>query len=86
MTLAKEPIKVLVVDDSAFMRKIISDMLSSDPHIQVVGIARNGQEAIEKVQTLKPHIVTMDVEMPLMDGLEALKKNNGACPIAGGHA
>ncbi|GAB6088216.1 protein-glutamate methylesterase/protein-glutamine glutaminase [Alkaliphilus crotonatoxidans] len=81
MTLAKEPIKVLVVDDSAFMRKIISDMLSSDPHIQVVGIARNGQEAIEKVQTLKPHIVTMDVEMPLMDGLEALKKIMELAPL-----
>ncbi len=73
MTLAKAPIKVLIVDDSAFMRKIISDMLSSDPHIAVVGIARNGQEAIEKVRSLKPDLVTMDIEMPVMNGLEALK-------------
>jgi len=67
-------IKVLVVDDSAFMRKAIENMLKRDPAIQVVGFARNGIEAIEMVQKLKPDIVTLDIEMPQMDGLTALKK------------
>ncbi len=66
-------VKVLVVDDSAFMRNAISNMLSSDPQIQVIGTARDGLEAIAKVKTLKPDIVTLDVEMPRMDGIEALR-------------
>jgi two-component system chemotaxis response regulator CheB len=66
-------IKVLVVDDSAFMRNAISKMLSSDPQIQVVSTARDGVDAVAKVKTLKPDIVTLDVEMPRMDGLEALR-------------
>lgn len=66
-------IRVLVVDDSAFMRRAISEMISSDPQLSVVGTARDGIEAIERVQKLKPDIVTMDVEMPRMGGLEALK-------------
>ena len=66
--------KALVVDDSAFMRKLIADFLADHPEIDVVGTARNGKEAIEKVKTLKPDVVTMDIEMPLMNGLEALKE------------
>ncbi|KJU83523.1 response regulator receiver modulated CheB methylesterase [Candidatus Magnetobacterium bavaricum] len=66
-------IRVLIVDDSAFMRTAIKTMLSSDPDIQVVGMARDGVEALEKVATLKPDIMTLDVEMPRMNGLEALK-------------
>lgn len=66
-------IKVLVVDDSAFMRKAISRMLEQDREIQVVGTANNGQEAIEKVEKLRPDVVTMDIEMPVMNGIEALK-------------
>lgn len=81
MTIMKEPIKVLVVDDSAFMRKILSDMLQSDPMIQVIGTARNGQEAVEKVRQLKPDLVTMDVEMPIMNGLEALKQIMETSPL-----
>jgi two-component system, chemotaxis family, protein-glutamate methylesterase/glutaminase len=69
-----EKIKVLVVDDSAFMRKLITDFLSEAPNIEVVGIARNGQDAIEKIKELKPHVVTLDIEMPVMNGLEALKR------------
>lgn len=65
-------IKVLVVDDSALMRKIISDMLLSCPEIEVIGKAINGQDAIEKVGRLKPDVVTMDFEMPVLDGLQAL--------------
>lgn len=73
--------KVLVVDDSVFMRKIVSDMLESDPRIKVCGIAKNGIEAIEKVKELKPDVVTMDVEMPRMDGLTALGHIMKECPV-----
>lgn len=66
-------IRVLIVDDSAFMRKSLAMMLESDPSIQVIGTARDGREGIEKVRELKPDIVTLDIEMPVMDGLTALK-------------
>ena len=66
-------IKVLIVDDSAFMRNALSNMLSSDPEIKIVGTARDGLEALEKVASLNPDIVTMDVEMPRMDGITALR-------------
>jgi two-component system chemotaxis response regulator CheB len=63
---------VVVVDDSAFMRKSISLMLESDPGIKVVGTARDGKEGVEMVRRLRPDLVTMDIEMPVMDGLTAL--------------
>ena len=66
-------IKVLVVDDSAFMRQTVSRMLEKDDGIQVVGTAANGQEALEKLESLKPDVVTMDIEMPVMNGIQALK-------------
>lgn len=66
-------IRVLVVDDSAFMRKIITDFLNEEEKIEVIGTARNGQDAIKKVELLNPDVVTMDIEMPIMDGLEGLK-------------
>ncbi|WP_379151385.1 chemotaxis response regulator protein-glutamate methylesterase [Paenibacillus sp. sgz5001063] len=68
-----KPYRVLVVDDSAFMRKIISDLIENDANFQVAATAANGREAIEKVNELSPDLVTMDVEMPEMNGLEALK-------------
>ena len=67
------PIRVLVVDDSAFTRKIISDMLNSEPDIVVVDVARNGKIGVEKARSLKPDVITLDVEMPVMNGLEALE-------------
>ncbi|WP_299090115.1 chemotaxis response regulator protein-glutamate methylesterase [uncultured Metabacillus sp.] len=67
-------IRVLVVDDSAFMRKLIPDLLSEEEKIEVIGTARNGQDAVKKVELLNPDVITMDVEMPIMNGLEALKK------------
>lgn len=67
-------IKVLVVDDSAFMRKWISDFLSEHPRLEVVGTARNGQEALDKIALLRPDVVTLDVEMPVMNGLETLRR------------
>jgi two-component system chemotaxis response regulator CheB len=65
---------VLVVDDSAFMRKALATMLTGDPEIEVVGNARNGEEALELVRQLDPDVVTMDVEMPVMDGITAVRQ------------
>jgi two-component system chemotaxis response regulator CheB len=73
-------IKVLVVDDSAFMRKIITDILATSSEIEVIGKAKNGQEAIEKVTHLRPDVVTMDIEMPVLDGLQALGYIMSECP------
>ncbi len=67
-------IKVLVVDDSALMRQFISDILKSDPRIEVVGTARDGRDALNQIKSLNPDIVTMDVEMPNMSGLQALEE------------
>ncbi len=67
-------IRVLVVDDSMFMRRMISDLLSQDAAIEVVGTARNGQEGLEKARALKPDVITLDVEMPVMDGVTMLQK------------
>lgn len=67
-------ISVLVVDDSAFMRKALSMMLERDPEIQVEDTARDGKQALEKIRALDPDVVTMDVEMPRMDGLTALRR------------
>ncbi len=67
------PIKVLVVDDSTLVRKIITDILERDPDIKVVGTANNGKTAIFRNQELNPDVITMDIEMPILDGLAALK-------------
>ncbi|MGN7470213.1 protein-glutamate methylesterase/protein-glutamine glutaminase [Brevibacillus sp. SAFN-007a] len=74
-------IRVLVTDDSAFMRKVISDILSSDPAIEVIDRARNGLECIEKCKQLSPDVLTLDIEMPVMNGLEALEKLMADCPV-----
>lgn len=74
-------VKVLIVDDSAFMRNALTNMLSSDPEIKIVGTARDGLEAIDKIGSLKPDIVTMDVEMPRMDGISALKRIMETDPV-----
>lgn len=67
-------VRVLIVDDSAFMRQVIIKMLEADPEIKVVGYARDGNEALEKIQRFNPDVVTMDVEMPGLDGLETLEQ------------
>lgn len=74
-------INVLIVDDSAFMRNALSSMLASDPEIKVIATARDGLEAIDKVKSLKPDIVTLDIEMPRMDGITALKHIMEECPV-----
>ncbi|MDR3355261.1 MAG: chemotaxis response regulator protein-glutamate methylesterase [Synergistaceae bacterium] len=66
-------IRVLVVDDSAFMRKVIGDILSADQGIEIVGKARNGDEAMAKLKDLSPDVITLDMEMPGKNGLEVLR-------------
>ncbi|MCI8210588.1 chemotaxis response regulator protein-glutamate methylesterase [Pseudomonas sp. S25] len=67
-------VKVLVVDDSGFFRRRVTEILSSDPNIKVVGTASNGKEAIDLVLSLKPDVITMDYEMPMMDGITAVRQ------------
>jgi len=66
-------IKVLVVDDTIVYRKAVSDILSEMPNVEVVGVAHNGKIAISKIQTLKPDLLTLDIEMPEMNGIEVLQ-------------
>jgi two-component system, chemotaxis family, protein-glutamate methylesterase/glutaminase len=68
-----EPIRVLVVDDSALMRKLIPAILARDPSIEVVGTAMDGAFALKKIEELRPDVVTLDLEMPRMDGMETLR-------------
>lgn len=73
-----EKIKLLIVDDSIFMRQALSKIFS-EPDIEIVGLARNGREAVQMASELSPDVITMDIEMPVVNGLEALKeimKNN----------
>ncbi len=72
-------VKVLIVDDSPTARLAITKMLKDDKEIRIVGTASNGREAIEKVKRLKPDIVTLDIEMPVMNGLDALPEIKKAC-------
>jgi len=67
------PIRVLIADDSIFVRKILKEILDEDPEIEVVGIARNGKEALEVAGWVNPDVITLDVQMPVMDGLECLR-------------
>ncbi|MFD2643380.1 protein-glutamate methylesterase/protein-glutamine glutaminase [Pseudomonas japonica] len=73
-------VKVLVVDDSGFFRRRVSEILSADPTIQVVGTATNGKEAIDQALALKPDVITMDYEMPTMDGITAVRHIMQRCP------
>ena len=73
--------KILVVDDSIFFRRRVKEILEQDPSLEVVGEARNGQEAVDMVMQLNPDVVTMDVEMPVMDGITAVKKIMARKPV-----
>lgn len=77
-----DKIRVLVVDDSAVLRRHLPRLLETDPDIEVVGVAANGLEAIEMVKKLRPDVVTLDVLMPVMDGLAALKRIMAEAPTA----
>ena len=76
-----ELIRVLVIDDSAYVRKVVSQMLSRSPFIQVVGIARDGQEGLELAKELAPDVITCDLNMPVMDGVSFVQAQMGREPI-----
>jgi two-component system chemotaxis response regulator CheB len=76
----RSQIGVLVVDDSAFMRAALSRMIASDPDLCVLGTACSGEEALEKIAVLNPDVITLDVEMPGLDGLETLRRIMAQCP------
>nr|VVV04735.1 Chemotaxis response regulator protein-glutamate methylesterase of group 1 operon [Aliivibrio wodanis] len=73
-------IQVLVVDDSSFFRRRVSEIINSDPRLEVMDVAVNGKEAVEKAKSLKPDVITMDIEMPVMDGITAVREIMKACP------
>ena len=74
--------KVLVVDDSSFFRRRVSDIINSDIHLTVIDVAVNGLEAVEKAKKLKPDVITMDIEMPLLNGIDAVKQIMSESPTA----
>lgn len=86
MTTASDPapgrIRVLVVDDSAFVRKVVMQMLARSPSIEVVGTARDGEEALELTERLRPDVVTLDLVMPRMNGVEFLREQARRRPVA----
>jgi len=74
-------IRVLIVDDSAYVRKVLKQMLSRSPFIEVVGAARDGEEALDLVERLDPDVVTLDLIMPRMDGLSFLRAQMARQPV-----
>ncbi|MCH8940111.1 MAG: chemotaxis response regulator protein-glutamate methylesterase [Chloroflexi bacterium] len=74
-------VRVLIVDDSAFVRSTVTRKLDAHPDIQVVGVAVDGVEALEQIKSLGPDVVTLDIEMPNMDGLTALERIMKECPV-----
>jgi two-component system chemotaxis response regulator CheB len=79
-----DKIRIMLVDDSAVIRRLLTDVLTSDPQLEVVGSAQNGQVALEKLPILNPDLIILDVEMPVMDGLETLteiRKRQPRLPI-----
>src|SRR5690606_8570098 len=74
------PVRILVVDDSAFMRRSLTRLIQSDPGLKVVGTARDGAEAVEQVRKLAPDLVTLDMNQPRMNALDALRQIMRECP------
>lgn len=79
--MSPDPIKVLIVDDSILMRQVLAGILTRDPGLTVIGEARDGIEALTATSNLKPDVITLDVEMPRMDGLTCLGKIMEQCPV-----
>ena len=69
-------IRVLVVDDSSFFRRRLTEILSQDAELEVIDTANNGKEAVEKALALRPDVITMDIEMPVLNGIEFIKQLN----------
>ncbi|MFT4926296.1 MAG: two-component system chemotaxis response regulator CheB [Phenylobacterium sp.] len=75
-------LKVLIVDDSSFFRRRVTEIINNDPDMEVIGSAVNGKEAVEKAISLRPDVITMDVEMPVMDGITAVREIMKAAPTS----
>src|SRR5438105_1174088 len=73
-------IRVLVVEDSLTMQAVLAEVLTTDPEIQIVGVANNGRESVRLAQMLQPDVITMDIRMPEMDGFEATRQIMQDCP------
>ncbi|MBZ6071341.1 protein-glutamate methylesterase/protein-glutamine glutaminase [Aeromonas schubertii] len=73
-------VKVLVVDDSSFFRRRVSEIINQDPAMTVVDTAQNGREAVDKAMALRPDVITMDIEMPVLDGISAVREIMVKCP------
>src|SRR5487761_848822 len=71
MSTTPKKLRVLIVDDSAFMRKVLHAIIAADPQLEVAGQAKDGHEAVSMAESLKPDVITMDINMPHMDGLQA---------------
>src|SRR6476620_11629589 len=74
-------VRVLIVDDSAFVCKVVRQMLSRSPFLEVVGAAHDGEEALELVERLRPDVVTLDLNMPHLDGVEFLRRQMARRPV-----
>ncbi len=77
----KKKYKVLVIDDASFMTKAISEILETDPDIEVVGTAKNGLEGLRKIKELRPDVITLDMDMPVMNGIQAIRHIMIECPL-----
>ena len=73
-------VKVLVVDDSSFFRRRVSEIINQDPLMTVIDTAQNGREAVDKALQLRPDVITMDIEMPVLDGISAVREIMAKCP------
>ncbi|MCC5880410.1 MAG: chemotaxis response regulator protein-glutamate methylesterase [Idiomarina sp.] len=73
-------VRVLVVDDSSFFRRRVSEILAADPDIEVIGTAADGAIAVEQTKALRPDVITMDIEMPVLDGISAVRQIMASCP------
>lgn len=81
MTIPKSTIRILVVDDSQLARDIITELLTDDPTICIVGTAADGLAAVQMAKALRPNLIIMDIEMPVMDGLDAIQQIMQECPV-----
>ena len=80
MNIPGKRIRVLIVDDSAFMRKVLISIIGADPQLEVAGEARDGRDAVSQAEAIKPDVITMDINMPVMDGLQATEAIMSANP------